>query len=261
MNINDQTLSFNMKLLLSSLQSIAGRRAQKYATGFTLIELLVVIAIIAILAGLLLPVLGRAKESSKRSTCRNVERQWILSLLMYADDHNDSFPKAGGGPLPYHVDKEEFRDRMMKDYHLIRKQFYCPSNQGWNNEDIWEFSPDTSVMGFFYLAGEPSYDKNPTILRAVPTSPVFARKTTDNPFYKVIFTDLNRKWNGSFGRRDRVSTPFGFLTERGVNHFNRGGNAPDGSNHGYMDGHVEWKPAVLFTRFPKMIISSGHFYF
>lgn len=228
--------------------------------GFTLIELLVVIAIIAILAGMLLPALSKAKERARRTTCKNTERQWLLSLIMYADDNNNKYPTAGGGNLPYHISRN-FRTNMVQDYNLIRKQFYCPSNQGWNNEDLWEFTSTASVMGFFYLAGTDSYDENPAILRANPSKPVFAKSTTDNPHFKVIFTDLNRKWNGEFGRRERVLSPIGYLTERGVNHYNRDGDAPEGSNHGYMDGHVEWKQASEFARFPRMVIGNGEFFF
>lgn len=65
---------------------------ERKKAGFTLIELLVVIAIIAILAGMLLPSLSRAKEAGRRVSCNNNLRQVMLSMAMYMDDYNGTVP-------------------------------------------------------------------------------------------------------------------------------------------------------------------------
>ena len=64
----------------------------KRRKNFTLIELLVVIAIIAILASMLLPVLGKARESGKKASCINKMRQIYFGAIAYADAYRDYLP-------------------------------------------------------------------------------------------------------------------------------------------------------------------------
>ena len=107
----------------------------KKESGFTLIELLVVIAVIAILAGLLLPALSRAKLSAKRATCLSNLKQVNLAIQLYADDNSDALPILPD-PNPYPNGIGAYYKQLVK-VHLgltgpasaDEKVFICPSDQ------------------------------------------------------------------------------------------------------------------------------------
>lgn len=99
--------------------SLGQHRLSRGNGGFTLIELLVVIAIIAILAGMLLPSLSRAKESAHRISCLNNMRQLGLSLILYTDEN--------GGALPPRSHPNRWPSRLRSGYREL-SLLRCPSD-------------------------------------------------------------------------------------------------------------------------------------
>src|SRR5438552_5839404 len=70
-----------------------GRR--RIRVGFTLVELLVVIGIIALLIAILLPALGKARESANSLKCQAQQRQIVQAMILHANDHKGYMPLSG----------------------------------------------------------------------------------------------------------------------------------------------------------------------
>ncbi|HEY3379533.1 MAG TPA: DUF1559 domain-containing protein [Armatimonadota bacterium] len=73
---------------------VHARSQQRGGEGFTLIELLVVIAIIAILAAILFPVFGKAREKARQAQCTSNQKQFALALAMYTQEHDEKVPQG-----------------------------------------------------------------------------------------------------------------------------------------------------------------------
>ena len=96
--------------------------------GFTLIELLVVIAIIAILAAILFPVFAKARDKARQSVCLSNMKQLGLSMLMYAEDYDETFPQVVDTGSGLGIQERLF------PYMKSRDVMHCPNDPQQNTQ-------------------------------------------------------------------------------------------------------------------------------
>lgn len=134
--------------------------------GFTLIELLVVIAIISLLVSILLPSLVKAKKLAKITMCSANLKYLGISLVLYADENNQSFPNTGKfGTWWYSADGEyggfrsnagSFVRLIYPNYVTSRTVLYCPldpvrsAERYWVSDDQPNYGPSLEYNGISY---------------------------------------------------------------------------------------------------------------
>lgn len=199
--------------------------------AFTLIELLTVIAIIGILAAILIPVVGRVRESARRASCVSNIRQFGMAVIMLTDESDgDRIPSMTVADLwLYHL-REDVARRLVEDFGLPRDVFYCPGNPDWNRDEFWFPARTQPVIGYVVTAGNP--------LLSVPEDPK---------------RDYPMTLSHEGGRQEMIvdmviSHSREFATRTG----HREGSIPAGGNIFNLNGSVEWRP------FSEMSLQHGH---
>lgn len=246
------------------LHTSSGRRA------FTLIELLVVVAIIAILAGMLLPGLARARERSKRIACLSNLKGQALSFTMYADDFRGLYPTAD----------QETAWRLDALYVMSSNQAVALMNYGLNGGRIRTSEADFNAE--IKKAGPATVWLCPSRLDSTPR--LFDQKGLLHVDHFMILTGLSGSRFRGTRSPARSGDPMGPLTADHTqvfssknswisNHGIRGAlpvsgpvnyaNTPAGHNQSFSDGHAEWIAEKRFLRtrpadpFPRALWASG----
>ncbi|MEM7626870.1 MAG: DUF1559 domain-containing protein [Planctomycetota bacterium] len=169
--------------------------------GFTLIELLVVISIIALLVGILLPVLGNAREAARSTACLSNLRQMGIAVYAYALDYDKALPSVGLNHDGRPVEQGAWLFAL-SDYVDSELLYRCPSDES----EFWDvFVPGTTPPRFRQVSYATNYmvsDKFPGYASAGTGNPYNKLTNIPRPTETIYTVELTER--GSFAGADHV---------------------------------------------------------